>query len=483
MSQGEENLPPQAPSQSTSPARKSGFIGRFRSAPPEEVRRLAATTPFAWVYLIVLAIATFQIYADPLGFDGVTEGYSQQLINLTLTGPLYPDEGRDDVAVALIEEETLSYLGMQWPWPYGEHARALDALLAYNPRAVAIDILFADAREDPSLEQLLFVIERYQRFGVPLYLVGSPRLDPPVREELLNSSATVVAGTINLADGMARQYPESVRCLEGNESVCPSLAVKIYEDLYESDVPLAGDGETAIELVWGVDTHPLNREWVRVADADGAETTCPPDVGIATRVYRALVDVDRLRSPCPHTGYFALEDILRGGDDEEIRELIEGNIVFYGARLEGSEDLAFSPANGLLPGVFVHAMALDNIIAFGGHPKRNTITMAGVTLGNDTIKAIVAAIILFVGTILHLGHLRQDASTPDEETFSVASRFSWYGMLLAMTLGSGLALYYFFGLSISNWIELIFITGLLLELLISPFLGRMWGRLRYASGL
>jgi hypothetical protein len=52
-----------------------------------------------------------------------------------------------------------------------------------------------------------------------------------------------------------------------------------------------------------------------------------------------------------------------------------------------------------------------------------------------------------------------------------------------MTLGAGLGLYFIFGLSISNWIELVFITGLLFELLISSFLGRLWGRLRYAAGL
>jgi CHASE2 domain-containing sensor protein len=460
------------------PPKKSGFAGRFRNPDETEVRRHAAKTPFLWVYLIVLGIATFQIYADPLGFDGLTERYLQQLVNLTLTGPLYPSAGQNEVSVVLIEDATLDYLDLIWPWPYGEHARALDAILAYEPRAVAVDILFADARDDPSLEQLLFVIERYARFGVPFYLVGSSRISPPVREELLNSSALVIDGQINLPEGVARQYPESVSCLYSDGENCPSLALRIYEDLYEEDVPRSSDGETALELVWGVDTHPINRKIVREESVQ-----CPAEAGILTRVYRALVDVDQLRSPCPHTARIPAEALLVGTPDDDIQMAIKDRVVFYGARLEGSDDVAFTPANGLLAAVFVHAMALDNVISFEGRPKRNTITLSGVTLGNDTIKVIVAAFILLVATSLHMEHLRKDAATPGDQDLSARRRFTWYGILLAMTLGAGLGLYFIFGLSISNWIELVFITGLLFELLISSFLGRLWGRLRYAAGL
>jgi CHASE2 domain-containing sensor protein len=461
----------------------AALVDRVRHPNDAAVRRHAAKTPFAWVYAIVMAIASFQIYADPLGFDGVTESYSQQLINLTLTGPLYPDEGRDDVAVALIEEDTLRHLGMNWPWPYSDHARVLDGILAYSPKAVAVDILFADPRDDASLEQLLFVIERYQRMGVPLYFVGSPNVTPPVRQELLDSPATIVAGTINLFDGVARQYPETVDCLNGQGVHCPSLAVRIYEDLYGVDIPRADDDDTALELIWGTDTHPINRKWMRVLEDNGQLGTCPDDVGILTRVYRALIDVDRLRSTCPHQGTFPVEAVMSGMEDADIRELVEDNVVFYGAKLEGSADLAFTPTNGLLAGVYVHAMALDNIIAFKGKPKRNTITLFGVTFGNDGIKTFVAAMILFVTALFNLRHLREDASTPGNQDIGAKRRFGWYGALFSMTLGSGLILYFVFGLSISNWIELVFITGLLFELLISSLLGKWWGRTRYALGI
>jgi hypothetical protein len=271
MSDEQKSSPEPEPEPET--AKKLGFVGRFRHPDETQMRRFAAQTPFLWVYVVVLTIATFQIYADPLGFDGLNERYSQQLVNLTLTGPLYPNTGRDQVSVALLEDDTLAELDLIWPWPYSEHARALDAILAYEPRAVAVDILFADAREDPSLEQLLFVIERYARFGVPLYFVGSPNVTPPVRAELSESSASIVAGTIDITEGVARQYPESVSCLNGNDENCPSLALRIYEDLYENDVPLSGHEETALVARHAKDLSCPNRLF-RLSNFHFATTGC-----------------------------------------------------------------------------------------------------------------------------------------------------------------------------------------------------------------
>jgi CHASE2 domain-containing sensor protein len=193
--------------------------------------------------------------------------------------------------------------------------------------------------------------------------------------------------------------------------------------------------------------------------------------------------VDTLRSRCPHTAVIPAEALMFGEEDADTLALIENRIVFYGASLEGSLDLAFSPANGLLPGVFVHAMALDNIITFRGQPKRDTVTWFGITLNNDAVKAIVVALILLIGTRMHLAEMRKAAGGETSDEVGFADRLKWYGLLLGMAIGSGVVLYLIFGLSIGNWIELVFISGILFELLHSPFLARQWGRLRYAIGM
>ena len=58
-------------------------------------------------------------------------------------------------------------------------------------------------------------------------------------------------------------------------------------------------------------------------------------------------------------------------------------------------------------------------------------------------------------------------------------RLGWYGILLLMVIGAGVILYLIAGLSIGNWVVMVFTAGLLFELEISPFLPRLWGRLRY----
>src|SRR5688500_2360614 len=170
---------------------RPGFRERLRKPDPEAVRKFGAKTPFLWVWAIVVGLAALQIYFDPFGFSRLTQRYAQDLVNLTLTGPLYSNEGRDQVSVFLIEDESLHALQMSWPLSYGDHARALDAILVYEPRAVAVDILFVDRRNDPSLEDLVTVIGRYKRANVPLYFVGSPR-SGPVLADIVQAGGIVV---------------------------------------------------------------------------------------------------------------------------------------------------------------------------------------------------------------------------------------------------------------------------------------------------
>jgi CHASE2 domain-containing sensor protein len=465
------------------PARPS-LVQRFRKPDAEAVRSLAATTPFLWVWAALLSLAALQIYFDPFGFSSLTQRYSQDLANLTVTGPLYPDDGSNQVSVALIVDDSLHALGMQWPMSYGDHARALDSLLVYEPRAVAVDILFVDERDDPSYEQLLTVIERYKRAGVPLYFVGSPRTKP-VRPEIVAAGARIVDSTILFDDGVARTYPIRVTCLDGRrDATCPSLAVRIYNDAFRANAGADAPPNSNIELVWGVDTHPINRKWMKVVDANGQRRECP-QLNVLQRVWGALLDVSTLRSQCPHSGVIPAETLIRGDDDQDIRTLTEDRIVFYGASLEGSDDRAYTPVNGLLAGVFVHAMALDNLVSYGGKPKRDSVTVFGVGIYKNEIELFVIAMILLVMTALHLRRIRALASAqPGEETDVPAVRRRMaYLRLTGMILVSGIILYGVFGLSIGNWVELVFISGVLFEFLMTPYLALLWGRTRYVLGV
>ena len=212
---------------------------------------------------------------------------------------------------------------------------------------------------------------------------------------------------------------------------------------------------------------------------------CPTDAGILTRVYRALVDVSRLRTICPHTAVIPAEALVRGDEDPDFPGLIGKRIVFYGASLEGSADKTYSPSNGLIAGVFVHAMALDNLITYGGHPKRDAVNIYGIILHKDEVEAITIGFVLFVIVALHIRRIRLIASLSESERHEAPAlhRWAWYTLLLGMILGAGIILYVGYGLSIGNWVELVFMGGLLFEFLMTPFIARQWGRLRHGLGV
>ncbi len=63
------------------------------------------------------------------------------------------------------------------------------------------------------------------------------------------------------------------------------------------------------------------------------------------------------------------EDASFGLGNEDLISLVEGSLVFVGANFRAGGDLMTTPLHTRLPGVYYHAGALDNLLAFDGHPK------------------------------------------------------------------------------------------------------------------
>ena len=49
--------------------------------------------------------------------------------------------------------------------------------------------------------------------------------------------------------------------------------------------------------------------------------------------------------------------------------LTDGSFLMVGGNFRGSGDLITTPLHTLLPGIFYHAVALENLLAFDGQPK------------------------------------------------------------------------------------------------------------------
>jgi hypothetical protein len=64
-----------------------------------------------------------------------------------------------------------------------------------------------------------------------------------------------------------------------------------------------------------------------------------------------------------------VQDPTLGAGNEQLFKLLDGSFVLVGGNFRGSGDLMSTPMHTLLPGVYYHAVALENLIAFDGRPK------------------------------------------------------------------------------------------------------------------
>jgi hypothetical protein len=175
------------------------------------------------------------------------------------------------------------------------------------------------------------------------------------------------------SDFVSRRYPFEQRSEEAPAgSGIASAAVRMYCDaerapaacvtrLTRSQAPDAG-----YELAWSPEGDRFNQRW---SQASCTETLSP---------VRAILNQPALprESPCPPVAtLFAgallspQEDPAFGAGNEDLFKLADRSFLLVGGNFRGSGDLVTTPLHTLLPGVYYHAVALENLLAFDGHPK------------------------------------------------------------------------------------------------------------------
>ena len=76
---------------------------------------------------------------------------------------------------------------------------------------------------------------------------------------------------------------------------------------------------------------------------------------------------DRPVQACPYTDYVEADGLILPDDDadEALNALIKDRAVVYGADITALPDEITSPVQGVLPGLYAHAMAVDNLLSYG----------------------------------------------------------------------------------------------------------------------
>jgi hypothetical protein len=346
--------------------------------------------------LLLAALALFFLNLNLFGTATPSKRYSQDLVYAWFGDErwLYPRPdssappapGQPRVVVVVLDEQALATRAARWPVPVEFHAQLLAELAVLRPRAILLDFLLIDPATAQETCDLLTVGAqlRHGPDHTALYLaVPGPTDDlAPIDTvdcrdragKRLDAKAIFqrvsVARLVDGTDFVSRLYPFGVRDKAG--AGIASAAVQMYCDTEprpKDCVKRLTDGRSAdagFDLAWSPQGDRFNQRW----SALPCRTTLSPVQAVLNRP--ALPR----ESPCPPVptlwGRALLspeEDPALGVDNAELFRIANKSILLVGGDFRGTGDLITTPLHTLLPGVYYHAVALENLLAFKGYPK------------------------------------------------------------------------------------------------------------------
>lgn len=398
-------------------------------------------------YVPVFAVIGFLfVYIDPFGISEVTRRVSVDHVVRLLIGPSYPLDGRGEIAVVLFDEQALTNVfDTTWPPPLSVHAYVLRTIRHFEPRGVMVDFVFVDERPDDDVEILASEISAYEQAGepgpgIPLYFAAT---SGDIHQSL-DGIANLVNATIPVdADGIIRRYWFCARDADENgegqgggdealeASPCGAMAprttnqyigmtaaFRMYSDRGGLPENFTVTQYDAMDLIWSNRLNPLNDKWMRRSTGTRSSKTtkheplCDRNEELKdwnetskfvqfwnglTWFWDALWHSEGFIQHCPYTSTVPVSALINNPNDPDIKDALENKFVFYGSSIVAAADLVAAPTHPEIPGVYVHAMALDNLITFGGNYRRSFLPSPwGGIIEVQTVEAILGAIAVVV---------------------------------------------------------------------------------------
>ena len=333
------------PSVPTRSADRRGSEPRRPSARTRTLTRLGALVLIGALLFVFHGIRT---YLTP---------WSQAIIN-GIVKYIYPSEGQAETTVLLFLEDNLRSLKESYPVSYQRHAEILDALSVYQPRSVFMDFVFVDRR--PGLKELRQAICDLRDTGTDVYLAVLEPIRRPAdaSEPWLFDCAVQVSAQIAPVFGSSGVLTYA-HGLSAQGTFLPTPAFAIAATRLKVDPPAAQD----MEIIWGNGVAPLNQKWM---------SECTRSGGSLGHLVSIFTDnpLKSAKLRCPYTQTLTVAHLLGSSGDADVGRALKGSAVFYGAAFNLTGDRVTSPVFEELPGVYLHAMAYDNLVTLGSDYKR-----------------------------------------------------------------------------------------------------------------
>jgi len=260
-------------------------------------------------------------------------------INLWFSDQLFTSEPPSpNIVIAGIDDNTFEAYGRWADWPRSLHTEAIDNLSQAEAKVIGFDVIFTDSSPDDEM----LAAATAEAGNVVLAAVGTQLVSQagaeitydnfllPIAPLEQAASNTGHANVIPDGDGTVRRLPLIVKSSSGQ--VYPSLTLAVLYRLF---------------------SMPLPQEYLL---ENGTVDLLARDIPVDTS-YRLRINfaADNERRP-----YVSYGDIISGDFDAS---LVKNKIVLIGMTATGEPDTWAVPTSASkVPGVFIHAAAMDTIL-------------------------------------------------------------------------------------------------------------------------
>lgn len=379
---------------------------------------------------------------DPFGISSSSSNASAQWLNRVFASS-YKNTGQQQIAVILIDDAYLMRNNTYWPMPYGEQSKLFKRLLAYKPKAVFVDFLYSHDHSvgDPAQgSQLLAnVFERYRHQGIPLVLAntGQERGEDG-RANTLANLAKISSAALVVWNGFGDKYPLAVETPLGPMET-PALSMYRQYCQAHTCTDLPSDTRAAVEspsiaIQWGINLAP---QQVRIADIAHCSATKGFFIDMAKEFFQAifwkLAGPDQSR--CLYNFTLSASDLEASTPEDRalLAELLRDRLVFVGANITSTGDLVHSPVHGKIPGIYLHAMALDNLITLGMNYDREPANLPNFDV--NWLDILEVALLGLIAVLKALHERQNPASGTVGMTIARGGFFSSSVLSFALMVG------------------------------------------------
>lgn len=481
-----------------------------------------ARTVLAWKWtlgkrglaFVSLAVLLAWTVADPFGIQAYYAKAEANLTNRILAGLLAPDVA-DEIVVLTLDRDAMEIAETTWPAPYTVHAEILEQLLEerYRPRALLVDLLFIERFVDRPIERLLDVLAAYD--PTPVFIATTlQQNDDGSFEHGIRTELVELARSRNHIQLVWVPKYSDIRHTDHYHFRAPDLpglqqapvrtaAYAIYRRLcieseagpwrscWGSPIPYVprtcrmdarsytGPEDCSFDVIWRTRPPPLTTFL----------DSCP-NSATTGRNHRFVVHLETLACP-PHSTIPA--HLLLYPDPDAAARLIlpdadaadggafrlaphlRDKIVVYGTDLTLDADLVVPPTHVPLPGLYFHAMALENLLHYGNGFKSRIARWADLVgpqtrLGREfgdsklaawlrhppgTLFTILYGLLAWAVSANYIAH--KDAMLDAPRAYRIRVFLGHFVVAIALLLAMSLFAFWL-GLAIAHWIGILLIA-------------------------